>query len=143
MSTDATLLEEYLRSSESQAKALREKPGLLEAAQKVGGMGTGLFGYENEVDTMRAAFEAAKNDPGASTNGIGPSLFPGLPGITGPERNLNDWMDFSLLPAFDKVAQYFYFTVYAGSANVDGLTLKLFVPMPPALRSNSVGKHVN
>ena len=60
MSTDTALLEEYLRSSESQAKPLREKPGLLEAAQKVGGMGTGLFGYENEADTMRAAFEAVE-----------------------------------------------------------------------------------
>ncbi|MCX6928040.1 MAG: hypothetical protein NT154_33240 [Verrucomicrobia bacterium] len=36
MSTDASLLEEYLRSSESRGKALREKPGLPEAAQKVG-----------------------------------------------------------------------------------------------------------
>jgi hypothetical protein len=106
-------------------------------------MSTGLFGYENEVDTMRAAFERAKNDSGASTNGIGPSLFPGLPGVTGPESNLHIWMDFSLLPAFEKVAQYFYFTVYAGSANVDGLTLKLFAPTPPAIRSNSVAKQVN
>jgi hypothetical protein len=143
MSTDTPLLEEYLRSSESHAKALREKPGLLEAGQKVGGMGTGYFGYENQADAIRAAFESAKNDPGASTNGIGPSLFPGLPGITGPEGNLNEWMDFSLLPPFDKVAQYFDFTIYAGSANVDGLTLKLFVPMPLALRSNSVAKPVN
>jgi len=92
---------------------------------------------------MRAAFVTPKHDPGASTNGIGHSLFPGLQRITGPERNLHDWMDFSLLPAFDQVAQYFYFTAYAGSANVDGLTLKLFVPTPPAIRSNSVGKHVN
>ena len=137
MSTDTALLEEYLRSSESQAKALREKPGLLEAAQKVGGMGTGLFGYESEVDTMRAAFETVKNDPGASARGAGPSIFPGLPGISGPEKNLDDWMDLSLLPAFDKVAQYFSFDVYAGSANVDGLTLKAFSPVPPALRSNS------
>jgi hypothetical protein len=136
MSTDTALLEEYLRSSESQAKALREKAGLLEAAQKVGGMGTGLFSYENEADTKRAAFEAVKNDPGAATNGIGPSVFPGLPGIAGPEQNLKAWMDFSLLPAFDKVAQYFYFSVYAGSANVDGLTLKVFAPIPPALRPN-------
>jgi hypothetical protein len=143
MSTDTPLLEEYLRSSESQAKALREKPGFLEAAQRVGGMGTGCFGYENQADTMRAAFEAAKNDPGAATNGVGPSLFPGLPGITGPEENLNEWMDFSLLPAFDKVAQYFSSTVYAGSANADGLTLKLSVPTPPALRSNSVVKPAN
>jgi hypothetical protein len=138
MSTDTALLEEYLRSSESQAKPLREKRGLLEAAQKVGGMGTGLFGYENNADAIRAAFDAVKNDPGASTNGIGPSLFPGLPGITGPEKNLRAWMDFSLLPAFDKIAQYFYFDVYAGSANVDGLTLKVFSPIPPARRSNAV-----
>ena len=143
MSTDAALLEEYLRSSESHAKPLRELPGLLEAAQRVGGMGTGLFGYENEVDTLRAAFEAAKNDAGASTNGIGPSLFPGLPGITGPESNLSDWMDFSLLPAFDKVTQYFHFTIYAGSANADVLTLKLFAPVPPALRSNTIAKPAN
>ncbi len=136
MSTDIALLEEYLRSSESQAKALREKPGLLEAAQKVGGMGTGLFGYENEADTMRAAFDTVKNDPGASTNGIGPSVFPGLPGITGPEENLREWMDFSLLPTFDKVGHYFYFTVTAASANVEGLTLKFFAPIPPALRTN-------
>ena len=143
MSTAPPLLEQYLRSGENQAKALRDTPGLLEAAQRVGGMGTGLFGYENGVDSMRAAFGTAKNDPEASTNGVGPSLFPGLPGITGPENNLNDWMDFSLLPAFDKVAQYFSFTIYAGSANVDGLTLKLFAPTPPALRNNTAAKPAN
>ena len=38
------------------------------------------------------------------------------------------------MPAFDKVAHYFYFDVYAGSANVDGMTLKAFSPVPPALR---------
>ena len=143
MSTDTALLEEYLRSSESQAKALREKPGLLEAAQKVGGMGTGLFGYENEADTMRAAFEAAKNDPGASTNGIGPSLFPGLPGMTGPEENLSDWMDFSLLPPFDKVAQYFSFHRLCRQRERGRPDAEDLAPMPPALRSNAVAKPAN
>jgi hypothetical protein len=138
LSTDVALLEEYLRSSESQAKALREKAGLVEAAQQVGGMGTGLFGYENQVDTMRAAFEAVKLDPGASTNGIGPSLFPALPALTGPEANLITWMDFTLLPPFERVAPYFSFTVYALSANADGLTLKLFAPAPAGLRNNLV-----
>ena len=136
LSTDPALLEEYLRSGQSQVKALREKSGLVEAAQLVGGMGTGLFSYENDADAMRVAFETARNDPRSSTTGIGPSLFPGLPGITGPEENLSEWMDFSLLPAFDKVAQYFYFNLYAVSANTDGLTLKVFTPTPPALRSS-------
>ncbi len=143
MSTDTALLEEHLRSGQSQVKALRDKPGLLEAAQNVSGMGTGLFRYENQADTMRAAFEAAKNDPGASTNGIGPSLFPALPGTTGPESNLGIWMDFSLLPTFDSVTRYFHSSLYAASANVDGLTLKVFNPIPPSLRSSSVPKPGN
>jgi len=137
LSTDTALLEEYLRSGQSQIKRLGEKPGLLAAAQKVGGMATGLFGYENEADTMRVAFEAARNDPGASTNGIGPSLFPGLPGLAGPEKSLAEWMDFSLLPPFDRVAPYFSFTLYAASANVDGLTFKIFVPLPPVPGSHT------
>ena len=87
------------------------------------------------VDVMR---EAVKLDPGASTNGIGPSLFPALPVLTGPEANLNAWMDFTLLPPFERVAPYFSFTVYALSANTDGLTLKLFARAPAALRNNSV-----
>jgi hypothetical protein len=138
IATDAALLEEYLRSSESRSKTLRERDGLLEAAQKVGGMGSGCFGFENTAETMRTAFEAARNDPGASTNGIGPSLFPGLPAIRGPEENLNEWMDFSLLPSFAKVSQYFYCTVYAGSVSAHGLTLKLFSPTPSSLRNNAL-----
>ena len=52
-------------------------------------------------------------------------------------------MDYSLAPPFEKVAPYFYFTVYGGSANVDGLTLKFYAPTPPALRSNAVVKAAN
>jgi hypothetical protein len=44
-------------------------------------------------------------------------------------------MDFSLLPDFDSLAKYFYFTVYGGSANVDGLSFKLFAPVPPGLKN--------
>ena len=35
-------------------------------------------------------------------------------------------MDFSLLPNFDQVAKYFGFTVYSGSANVDGIMFRYF-----------------
>jgi hypothetical protein len=66
MSTDTPLLEEYLRSSETQAKALREKPGLLEAAQKVGGMGTGHFVYENQGARKSPPPAAGPGSPPAS-----------------------------------------------------------------------------
>ena len=137
MSTDPSMVEEYLRSSESQAKALRETSGLVEAAQKVTGPGTGLFGYQNQAETMRATFQGLKKDSGAATNALGLATLPGALGLASPEKNFKDWMDFSLLPAFDKVARYFYFTVYGGSASVDGWTLKMFAPLPPQLKGSA------
>ena len=137
-STDASILEEYLRSSESQAKALRETPGLAEAAQKVGGTGTGLFGYENDLETTRATFEAWKRN--SSTNAADFNPLPGMVTMPGALKSFQAWMDFSLLPAYDQVSKYFYFTVYGGSVNVDGLTLKLFAPVPPASKGSAVVK---
>jgi hypothetical protein len=49
-------------------------------------------------------------------------------------HGLKDWVDFSLLPAFESIAKYFHFTVYAGSANADGLSYKVFSPTPPQLK---------
>lgn len=140
LSTDATLLEEYLRSSQTPPKPLRERAGLAQAAEKVGGAGTCLFGYEDQAEAMRATFAAMKKDPGSAANANSLGLFPGLPGLSGGERHFKGWMDYSLAPPFEKVAPYFYFTVYGGSANVDGLTLKFYAPTPPGLRSNAVVK---
>jgi hypothetical protein len=137
LSTDASMLEEYLRSSESQARTLRETAGLAEASQKVTGPGTFIFGYQNQVEEFKARFEQAKNDPASLTNSsvAAPNpLMSALP-IAGPDKTVKEWMDFSLLPPFDKVSKYFYFSVYGGSANVDGLLFKYFAPTPPGLKA--------
>ena len=55
-------------------------------------------------------------------------------GVPNPQASIRDWADFSLLPSFDKIAKYFYFSVYGGSANGQGLALKYFAPTPPQLR---------
>jgi hypothetical protein len=135
MSTDASILEEFLRSSESQSKALRETAGLTEAAQKVTSPGTGLFGYENHVETMRAVFESLRKGSNSATNLGGLNPITGALGIASPDKNIKEWMDFTLLPPYEKIAKYFYFTVYSGGSTVDGLTFKMFAPVPPALRS--------
>ncbi|MBE0543903.1 MAG: hypothetical protein IH623_21380 [Verrucomicrobia bacterium] len=130
--TQAAMLEEFLRSNEGQPRALREMPGLLEAAQHAGGLSTGWFGFENLRERMRldfAAYQKGAATPRASSSGLNP-LTSAIP-IAGPERSLKEWMDFSLLPAFDNVGKYFHFAVHAGSANVDGLTLRWFYPAPP------------
>jgi hypothetical protein len=133
-SSDASILEEYLRSSESQGKALRETAGLSDAAQRVLGPGTGMFGYENQAETMRTLFDTLKNAPGGATNAALSNPLTGAMGVPGPQAVFKDWMDFSLLPPFDKVAKYFYFTVYGGTASADGISFKVFTPIAPALR---------
>jgi hypothetical protein len=134
-STDVALLEEYLRSSEGQGKTLRDSTGLAEAAQKVSGPGTSLFGYENRVEKLRAVFESLKTSPDSPESNSS-SLVAAL-SLSTPEASIKDWMDFSLLPAFDKVSKYFYFTIHGGRASVEGLTFKWFAPTPPVLRHDS------
>jgi hypothetical protein len=121
---DSSILENFLRSGENPQKPLREIAGLADAAQHVGGAGGGLFGYENQQDVMRTTFAALKAASGDSGGQNLPMVFP---------KNLRDWMDFSLLPDYDKVSKYFYFSVYAGSTTADGISVKAFAPRPPQL----------
>lgn len=137
LASDAAVLEEYLRSGESQPKPLRELTGLADAMAKVTGPGTSFFGFENQVESQRLAFNALKKTNGeADTNNPASGMTP-IPesfGVAMPQDSLKNWFDYSLLPPFDAIAKYYSFTVYGGSANVDGLTLKIFAPTPPALR---------
>ena len=121
LTSDVSMLEEYLRSNAGPARPLRDTAGLAEAAQHVGGAGNGLFGYENQRETMRAAFSQLKN---SAANDTVMMAFP---------KGLRDWMDFSLLPDYGQVSKYFYFSVYGGGATADGLSLKVFAPRPPQM----------
>ncbi|HZC25250.1 MAG TPA: hypothetical protein VE866_18095, partial [Candidatus Binatia bacterium] len=134
ISTDASMIEEYLRSSDSQQKALREMPGLTDAIAKAGGSSTGLLGYENQAETSRVVFEALRNAPPAESGGGNTAaMMLGL-GSLPNAGTFKDWMDFSLLPPFDKVSKYFGFNVYTVSSSPDGLLFKMYAPVPAALR---------
>ena len=127
LSGNSSMIEDYLRSAQSHVKPLRETDGLTEAAQQVGGTGDGLFGYENQREMMRSLFTALKGDSDSSalTDGMLMRFWGG---------SLGDWLDFSLLPDYDRVAKYFYFTVYSGNTTADGLTFQFFTPRPPQLK---------
>jgi hypothetical protein len=132
LSTDAALLEEYLRSTESKAKSLRESPGFTEAAEKVGGMNLGLFGYANDAESMRVVWDLLKKNSDAPE-----SLFLGgaFAGLASDEiKKFKEWVDLSLLPPFSAVSKYFYFNVYSGGFNASGFTIKAFGPRPPGLK---------
>jgi hypothetical protein len=131
ITTDTAILEEFLRSGETPPKPLSETPGLSDAAQKVTGSGASLFGFANEKQSRRVLFETLKKDPDSLNNLEGLAPLASLMGL--PELKVKDWVDVSLLPDFGQVSRYFYFSVYGGSANADGLTFKAFAPTPPEL----------
>ena len=82
---------------------------------------------------MRTTFEALKKDPqGASSELLG--LMGLINPATGNTNKFLSWMDFSLLPEFERVSKYFHIMVYSGGASVDGLSMRVFTPVPPALK---------
>ena len=123
LSTDVSMLEEYLRSGSKPPKPLNGTPGLIDAAQQVGGVGGGLFGYENQRETLRPLFKVLKSQS-STGNSTGLNAMALLPGV------VRDWLDFSLLPDFDQVSKYFGISVYAGNTTVDGFSFKAFTPRP-------------
>jgi hypothetical protein len=131
MSLDAATLETHLRSAEAPGKSLRDTPGLADAAQKIGGLNTGLFGYSNDAENLRVVVETLRKDSATIEQ-----FFGMMPFGAGAEegKRLKDWVDFSLLPPFEKIAKYFHFSVFSGSLTADGLSYKGFSPTPPQLK---------
>ncbi len=93
------------------------------------GGGTTVFGYSNESETMRAVFDTLKQDSGALDN---PGVLAPLAAALGMgDAKAKDWFDTSLLPPFDTISKYFYFSVYGNNTTADGLSWKFFAPAPP------------
>ena len=134
MSTDVATLEEFMRSGDGGGKALRDLPGLADAAQKVGGYGTGLFGFENQAETMRNTMETLKKESGTLANLFAGSPLAGRLGMEDDSKKFKEWIDFSLLPSWDRISKYFHISVWSGSLTPEGYSLKAYTPNPPQLK---------
>jgi len=133
VSIDAPMLESYLRDS-SVSRPLKALPGLAQAAERVGGMNTGFFYYDNPTETLKMIFETFRKNPDAFEDIIS-SQFTGMPGIElwNAEKR-REWIDFSLLPPFDQVAKYFGYSVFSVRGTPAGIRFDGFTPTPPQLR---------
>ena len=82
---------------------------------------------------MRATWAAltSREQVGANPSALLWQQFLAAASAAGNLGELKDWFDFALLPPFDKVEQYFHFSVYSGVVNGDGFTFKSFAPRPP------------
>lgn len=127
------MIQEYLRSDEGKARPLSEMTGLADAARKVGGMNTGFFEYDDSTTTMKGLFGLARAGSLSPSDFLGPAAQ-----VSGDAASqlakTKDWADFSLLPSFDSVAKYFYFSVQSVRFSPDGFSWTLFSPTPPKLR---------
>lgn len=136
LTSDVEMLEEFLRSNDSDKPGLSQTPGLGEAAQKAGGgMSTGIFSFSNDKESTRTLLETLRKETIS-----GPDLL----GLLGLEMRMNkistveeasqfkDWCDFSLLPPVDTLTKYFNYSVWVGGFTPDGFTLNGFTPALPA-----------
>ena len=115
--TAPALLEEFLRSSDGGGRSLKEDKALVEAAQKVGGLGTGMFGYENQRESMRSQWEFLRSG--------------GLDKMLGEPEEEGGWramFDFKVLPEYDKVLKYFGIAVFAGTTDAQGMHFRFYGP---------------
>ena len=130
-SGDAELLEGYLRGAGSADEPLAATEGLVEAANAVGGLNSGFFGYENDRAMAQASIEALKKDPAALDRIL--ALTP-VGEVLGRDDGISDWFDFALLPNFEQVARYFHFSVYGLNLRAEDFSYLMFSPTPPGLR---------
>ena len=135
MSKDARALENYLRADATNVTSLRARPGVKEAAPRVGGTGGGYFSYQNRQELARAAFQSATNDSSALAEVLGAGQFMTVLGMLGAEGSTTaDLLEPKLLPPFAQVAKYFHLDVSSIGVTPEAITFKTFTPTPPALR---------
>jgi len=134
-SSDAATLEEFLRSADSPVKPLRQVAGFAEAAEAVSDPGNSLLTYENQRETARSRLEALRQASGDDQPAEQPGMTPITEslGLGMPRNELKEWFDFALLPPFEQIEKYFYYTLFGGGGSAEGLTFKIYSPTPPAL----------
>ena len=135
VAADPELLKSHLTGSPAAGAGLLSKPGFRVAAERVGGLETGMFGYSNDRESMRSFWGALTTPGGGASNptALAFQQMIAASAMVGDGGGLAEWIDFSLLPAFDEVQKYFHFTVYAAALNKEGLAVKVFAPKPPGL----------
>ncbi|MBL9172711.1 MAG: hypothetical protein JNL10_04180 [Verrucomicrobiales bacterium] len=120
--SDSAILEEFLRSSESPVRSLRDLAGISEAAQQVGGMSTGVFGYQNQRESAAGLWEALRT---------GGSLDKVVPSMTSKQvEDAGSWLDFSALPPFEQVSKYLGMNVTSAAWDSTGFLLRSYTPLP-------------
>ena len=138
ISSSAKAIEDHLRGPGKNARALADTPAIKQAAAKIGGM-KGVFAYENQQHMLGPIFRMLKNNPNIIEQTL--DMLPVGPNQEiDPETGLpvapdfSEWLDFKLLPDFEKIKKYLHITVSGVEVNETGIRFRIFAPTPPALK---------
>ena len=125
------LLEQAIRGQNGNGlRKLTGSSAYRRAVDKVGGTGTGLFGFDDPEKSLGPLLGAIKDEP---------ELFQEIIDNITSEISLSDeggsesWIDLSLLPDAGALAKYLEVSVYAGHIDNDGFRMKLYTPDPEGL----------
>jgi len=127
VATDTDLLQMFLDGKTMGSLAKRD--GLATAATSVGGMDSGIFGYQNDRGMVLSTIDTLRDNTDQFD-----MILSMIPMDDLGEVSLGEWLDFSLLPTGSKIAKYFDFTVYGAETNDRGISLKMFSPRPATLK---------
>jgi hypothetical protein len=136
--TERELVEDFIRGG-SKANGLTEISGFRQAAEKVGGLGTGWFFYENPAETLNMLLTSFKQNPNALQDLFGPFMFkaivvnPNKPAGKQPQKSVQERVAeyVKLLPDFDQIAKYLSFTVGSAMTDAEGILVRSYTPDGP------------
>ena len=123
ISTNPSILEQFLRSGDGGGNSLKDNASMIAASEKVGGMATGLFGYQDAKEGTRIWWEVLRQS-GSLDKLMGSS------GDSSGGKKTAEWIDFSLLPPFDSVSKYLGLSVFSGKWDGAGFNMQAYWPIP-------------
>ncbi len=123
ISTDAAILEQFLRSGDAEGKSLKDNVSLTAAAEKIGGTGTGLFGFQDAKEGTRIWWEVLRQSDGLDQ-------LMGAASGGNSDKKIGNWIDFKLLPPFEEIGKYLGLSVFSGKWENAGFNLLGFWPTP-------------
>ena len=119
-STNPDLVQLHLDGSSN--RALSYRSGLSKAAEQVGGLKSGFFGYLDGQSSIKDYARWIRE------SGIIEVIYSAIVMDDIYESDLDEWLDFSLLPSDEKIGKFFDFAVFGMDRDPRGITLKYFSP---------------